>query len=192
MAGLERIKPVRAFGLGLAAALLAACAGMPAPVSVLGEHSAQQTASAPPYDPSTPPRVVDHRAHLQCVPFAREESGIQIYGDANTWWSQAAGRYPRSSSPAVGSVMVMRAYSDPGHGHVAVVTQLVSSRVILVNHANWLNHGEISVNVPVADVSPNNDWSEVRVWYIPNRGWGARTYQAHGFIHPFLMSAAIS
>ena len=192
MVGLERIRAVRAFGLGLAAALLAACASMPAPVSVLGQGAPQQAASAPSFDPSAPPRVVDRRAHLQCVPFAREESGIQIYGDANTWWGQAAGRYPRSNSPAPGSVLVMRGYSDPGRGHVAVVAQVVSSRVILVDHANWLNHGEISTNVPVADVSTNNDWSEVRVWYIPNREWGARTYQAHGFIHPFLVTAAIS
>ena len=86
----------------------------------------------------------------------------------------------------------MRGYNDPGRGHVAVVARIVSSRVILVNHANWLNHGEISLNVPVADVSPNNDWSQVRVWYIPNAQWGARVYQADGFIHPFYLRAAFS
>jgi hypothetical protein len=189
MVGLERIKSARAFGLGLGTALLAACASTPAPVSVVG---GAYPAHAPvPYDPSAPPQVLPGGAPLQCVPFAREESGIQIYGDANTWWRQAAGRYPRSNSPAPGSVLVMRGYNDPGHGHVAVVTQVVSSRVILVDHANWLNHGEISLNVPVADVSPSNDWSEVRVWYIPSQQWGARVYQANGFIHPFLLTAAI-
>jgi len=193
MVGLERIIAVRAFGLGLAAALLAACANTPAPVSVLGDEPPQPSAEATiPLDRDARPEVVSGRAQRQCVPFAREQSGIEIYGNANTWWSQAAGRYPRSSSPAPGSVLVMRGYNDARRGHVAVVTQIVSSRVILVDHANWLNRGEISVNVPVADVSPNNDWSEVRVWYIPNRQWGARTYQAHGFIHPFLMTAAIS
>jgi hypothetical protein len=190
MVGLERINAVRAFGLGLTAALLAACASTPAPVSVMGPG---RGARAPvPYDPSAPPRIMPGSAPLQCVPFAREESGIQIYGDANTWWGQAAGRYPRSNSPAPGSVLVMRGYNDPGRGHVAVVTRIVSSRLILVDHANWLNHGEISLNVPVADVSPNNDWSEVRVWHVPGRQWGARVYQANGFIHPFLLSAAIS
>ena len=188
MVGLERIKAVRAFGLGLAAALLAACASMPAPVSVLGAGGS----AAVPYNPSERPTVLADRAPLQCVPFAREQSGIQIFGDANTWWVQAAGRYPRSSSPAAGSVLVMRGYNDPGRGHVAVVTQVVSSRVILVNQANWLNRGEISLNVPVADVSPNNDWSEVRVWYIPSSQWGARIYQASGFIHPFMLEAALS
>ena len=191
MAALEWIRAVRASGLGLAGALLAACASMPAPVSVLGEAPPTQTTSIP-YDQSAPPQVLEGRARLQCAPFAREQSGIEIYGDANTWWGQAAGRYPRSNSPAPGSVLVMRGYNDARRGHVAVVREVVSSRVILVDHANWLNRGEISANVPVADVSPNNDWSEVRVWYIPSRQWGARIYRANGFIHPFLLSAALS
>ena len=35
----------------------------------------------------------------ECVPFARAASGIQIYGDAWTWWDQADGRYKRGTSP---------------------------------------------------------------------------------------------
>jgi surface antigen len=101
---------------------------------------------------------------LQCVPFAREASGVEIYGDANTWWVRAEGRYPRSSQPAPGSVLVVRGYRDTGRGHVAVVTRIESSRLIIVDHANWLNGGEISVDVPVLDVSPDNDWSQIRVW----------------------------
>jgi hypothetical protein len=192
MVGLERIKPVRAFALGLAAVLLAACASLPAPVSVLGEAPAQQGAFSLPYDPSAPPQVLDSDARSQCVPYARAQSGLQIYGNANTWWQRAAGRYPRSSSPAPGAVLVTRGYNDPTRGHVAVVTEILSSHVILVNHANWLNHGEISVNVPVLDVSANNDWSEVRVWNIPSAQWGTRIYEAEGFIHPLMLSAAIS
>ena len=193
MAPLDLIGAVRAFGLGLAAALLGACASMPAPVSVLGEAPPAQTSTtSAPYEQSAPPHVLEGRARLQCAPFAREQSGIEIYGNANTWWGQAAGRYPRSNSPAPGSVLVMGGYNDARRGHVAVVRQVVSSRIILVDHANWLNRGEISTNVPVTDVSPNNDWSEVRVWYIPARQWGARIYRANGFIHPFLLSAALS
>jgi hypothetical protein len=193
MGGLERIGAVRAFGLGLAGALLSACAGVPAPVSVLDDGAAQSSGHAAiPYDPSARPHVVEGGSPLQCVPFARQQSGIEIYGNANTWWAQAAGRYPRSSSPAPGSVLVMRGYNNPHRGHVAVVTQIVSSRVILVDQANWLNRGEVSLNVPVTDVSPNNDWSEVRVWYVPTNQWGARIYQASGFIHPFLLTAEIS
>ncbi|GAA3271795.1 hypothetical protein GCM10020258_47310 [Sphingomonas yabuuchiae] len=36
----------------------------------------------------------------QCVPFARQASGIAIYGDAWTWWSKAEGKYPRGRTPA--------------------------------------------------------------------------------------------
>jgi hypothetical protein len=88
-------------------------------------------------------------------------------------------------------VLVIRGFGDPGRGHVAVVTQIDSSRLIRVDHANWLNGGEISVGVPVLDVSPNNDWSEIRVWHIPGDHWGGRIYQAEGFIHPFTLYAAM-
>jgi hypothetical protein len=138
------------------------------------------------------PRVVDYTANLQCVPFARRASGVEIYGDANTWWGQAAGRYPRSKSPAFGSVLVLHGYNDAGRGHVAVVTNIESDRVIRVDHANWLNGGEISTGVPVLDVSPGNDWSEVRVWHIPGGHWGGRVYRAEGFIHSFRLQAAMS
>ena len=43
--------------------------------------------------------------YLQCVPFARQSSGIQLYGDALSWWDQAAGRYARGRQPKVGAVM---------------------------------------------------------------------------------------
>src|SRR5262245_13397746 len=163
MVGVLWINRVRAFGLGLSAAFLAACASVPSPVAISGRPQVAPERPRLPYDPDAPPHVVEGLPFSQCVPFARQESGIEIYGNANTWWTQAAGRYPRSSAPAPGSVLVMRGYNDPSRGHVAVVTQIVSSRVILVDHANWLNRGEVSVNVPIADVSPNNDWSEVRV-----------------------------
>ncbi|MGE0594991.1 MAG: CHAP domain-containing protein [Hyphomonadaceae bacterium] len=171
----------------LAALGLAACATTPAPVA---SRAAQPPAmTPPPFDFEGAPRIVDDQGPLQCVPFARNASGIQIYGDANTWWGQAAGRYPRSSSPAPGSVFVMRGYNDPSRGHVAVVTGIISERVIRVDQANWLNRGEITLNVPVLDVSPANDWSEVRVWHIPTNAWGARIYRAEGFIHPFALMA---
>ena len=37
--------------------------------------------------------------YWQCVPFARLMSGIQIFGDAHTWWQQAAGRYQTGFTP---------------------------------------------------------------------------------------------
>jgi hypothetical protein len=192
MAGVDWISPARALALGLGLAALAACASTPAPVSAgPGRTYSQAQPDLPSFD-GDEPRVADYSARLQCVPFARDASGVQIYGNANTWWAQAAGRYPRSNQPAPGSVFVMRGYRTTTRGHVAVVTHVDSSRLIRVDQANWLNNGEISVGVPVLDVSPNNDWSEVRVWYIPGGHWGGRVYQAEGFIHPFSLQAALS
>jgi surface antigen len=119
---------------------------------------------------------------LQCVPFAREASGVSIYGDASTWWAQAAGRYERARAPEEGAVIVMRGFNNPNRGHVAVVREVVSERMILVDHANWLNRGEITRSVPVRDVSAAGDWSQVQVWHVPGGHWGARTYAVRGFI----------
>jgi hypothetical protein len=38
--------------------------------------------------------------------------------------------------------------------------------------------------VAVTDVSPNNDWTEVRVWNSSTRDFGTRTYPTYGFIYP--------
>ncbi|UPT61867.1 MAG: hypothetical protein M0D54_15915 [Hyphomonadaceae bacterium JAD_PAG50586_4] len=84
-----------------------------------------------------------------------------------------------------------RGFNTTTRGHVAVVTHVESSRIIRVDQANWLNNGEISVGVPVIDVSPNNDWSQVRVWHIPGNHWGGRVYVAEGFIHPFTLMAEL-
>lgn len=185
----EWARTARALGLALTAAALAACASMPAPID--GAVGELPRAPAPP-EIDAAPRVVDYAANLQCVPFARRESGVEIYGNANTWWRQAAGRYARSHTPAPGSVLVVHGYNNPRRGHVAVVRRIESDRVIIIDQANWLNGGEISVGVPVLDVSPNNDWSEIRVWHIPGAHWGGRVYDVEGFIHPFTLQAAMS
>jgi len=176
------------------AAALAACATAPAPIvgaDGLRGSRPQHQQPALPYDTDTPPHVADASANIQCVPFARQASGISIYGDANTWWRQAAGRYARSQMPAAGSVLVMRGYRTSARGHVAVVTRVENDRLIIIDQANWLNGGEVSLGVPVLDVSPNNDWSEVRVWHIPGGHWGGRIYGVEGFIHPFQLHAAM-
>lgn len=120
MAGYLNLSPARAFCFGLAAAALTACASTPAPVStgVLGRAPVERL----PEIRGEEPQVTDYSANLQCVPFARQVSGVQIFGNANTWWGQAAGRYPRSSSPAFGSVFVLQGYNTTARGHVAVVT----------------------------------------------------------------------
>jgi surface antigen len=126
--------------------------------------------------------IADRRAHLQCVPFVRREAGVEIYGNANTWWQQASGRYERVQAPSQGGVLVLHGYATAARGHVAVVKEIVSPRLIIVDHANWLNGGEITRNVPVRDVSPEGDWSQVQVWNVPGRHWGGRTYNVQGFI----------
>ena len=127
---------------------------------------------------SSPPRP------LECVPYARRISGIEIRGDAWTWWQSAAGRYARRHEPMPGAVLVLGRSRQLRGGHIAVVEAVLGERVILVSHANWLNRGRIHENTPVVDVSPENDWSLVRVWYTPGRSLGRRSYPAKGFIYP--------
>lgn len=130
------------------------------------------------------PSVVSRGKGMQCVPFARDESGINIYGDAHTWWQSARGKYERDDEPEEGSVMVLKGYKRSDRGHVAVVRHVVDDREIVIDHANWLNDGKIYLNQPVKDVSEDNDWSEVRVWYAPGAQDGARIYEVEGFILP--------
>jgi surface antigen len=134
--------------------------------------------------PLETPEVHRLSARLQCVPYAREQSGVQLYGDASTWWRQAKAKFERKQDPGSGDVIVMRGYRNPNRGHVAVVREVLSDRSIIVDHANWLNSGEITVNVPIVDVSPAGDWSQVRVWHVPTQSWGVRVYNVQGFIAP--------
>ena len=125
------------------------------------------------------------RKPIQCAPYAREHSKVKIFGDAYTWWDQAgAAHYPRSTSPSPGAVMVLAGYSSTTHAHVAVVRRIVSSREIRIDHANWLNNGAIFMDDPVADISPNNDWTPVLVWNVQTHAWGVHTYNVTGFIEP--------
>ena len=128
--------------------------------------------------------TVENDTHkpMQCVPYAREHSGIKLYGDAYTWWDRAAGKYPRGALPEPGAVMVLNNYAGDTRGHLAVVSRVVSSREIRVDHANWLDDGSIYVNNPVEDVSSDNDWSVVRVFNLKTGGWGSRLYPVQGFI----------
>jgi len=130
----------------------------------------------------------DAQGYLQCVPYAREVTGIQIYGDAWTWWDQAAGRYARGHTPRVGAVMAFEPYGNMRLGHVAAVSQVIDSRTVLLSHANWSpidgRRGQIENNVEAVDVSPANDWSEVRVWYAPIDGLGTTAWPVAGFIYP--------
>ena len=124
---------------------------------------------------------------LECVPFAREMSGLAIYGDARTWWDQAAGRYAEGSRPRVGAVLAFRPHGAMRLGHVAVVSRIVADRIIMVTHANWSRiggvRGRIERDVTIVDVSDVGDWSRVRVWWDGNRGLGGTAYPVFGFIY---------
>jgi surface antigen len=121
--------------------------------------------------------------HLECVPYARTTSGIQIYGDAHTWWDQARGRYATGHTPRIGAVMAIKPFNNSKLGHVATVSRVVDSRTVLLSHANWSVPGQIERNVTALDVSPNNDWSQVRVWYAPSHGLGTTHWPVSGFIY---------
>lgn len=134
-------------------------------------------------------RIVDTEKPLQCVPYARAASGIAIRGDAQTWWESAEERYRRGFDPERGAVMVLARTKRTGLGHLAVVQHIINDREIIVDHANWLNEGNIHLNTPVRDISPDNDWTAVRVWYTPGNSYGARNYLVQGFIYPDVVVA---
>lgn len=125
---------------------------------------------------------------LQCVPYARAASGIDLRGDAWKWWNAAAGLYDRGHAPRLGAVMVFRKSGKMRLGHVAVVTRVIDSRQVLIDHANWGSRdgvrGRVSKMVAVRDISPRNDWTAVQVWNVATNEFGLRTYPTYGFIYP--------
>lgn len=127
---------------------------------------------------------------LQCAPFARQVSGIDIHGNANSWWGQAEGRYDRGQEPRVGAVLAFSSSRSMPVGHVAMVSKVVNAREVLLTHANWSYRGGIERDVRAVDVSPNNDWSDVRVWYGPIGNLGRRSNPAKGFIYATAPKAA--
>ncbi|QDH16969.1 CHAP domain-containing protein [Swingsia samuiensis] len=120
---------------------------------------------------------------LQCVAFAKQESNVILHGNARDWWYNAAGVYARGSAPEVGSVLNFRGIRRMPLGHVAIVRSVANSRTIYIDQSHWASNG-ISRNVRVIDVSPNNDWSAVRV--ALNNSGGSRLgsiYPTYGFIY---------
>ncbi len=126
--------------------------------------------------------------HWECVPIARALSGIDIFGNAHTWWGQAAGRFDRGSKPKRGAVLAFKPHGSMRLGHVAAVSRVVDDRTVLVTHSNWSlingRRGQIERNVKIIDVSPQGDWSRVRVWFAPLADLGGTVWPVHGFIYP--------
>jgi surface antigen len=112
---------------------------------------------------------------------------IQIFGDAWTWWSKATGHYAKGKSPEAGAVLVFKPSHHMRRGHVAVVEQVLTDRIIQISHANWSpidgSRGKIEQEVTVLDVSPRNDWTQVKVWYNPIGDMGTSVYPTYGFIY---------
>ena len=108
---------------------------------------------------------------------------MALRGDADSWWWQADGRYARSHAPQAGAILVLRAGGRLPSGHVSVVSRVLGSRSIEVIQANWVP-GELERDQPVVDVSADNDWTLVRVWYPPIAAMGSHAYPAYGFIVP--------
>ncbi|MBY6047267.1 CHAP domain-containing protein [Vannielia litorea] len=127
-------------------------------------------------------------ARVWCVPFARNASGVQIRGNANTWWGSADGVYARGRTPQVGAVMAFSGTRKLPMGHVAVVSRVISDREIEIDHANW-KRNQVSLGMSVIDVSDANDWSLVKVQSQPT-AYG-RPYMIDGFIYPVQVSNAI-
>lgn len=125
--------------------------------------------------------------YLQCVPYARQVSGIAIFGDAHTWWGKAEGKYAKGAKPKVGAVMAFRPHGNSRLGHVAAVSRIVDKRTVLIRHSNWSpingRRGQIEDDVRAVDVSEANDWSEVRVWYAPLGALGGTHWPISGFIY---------
>ena len=116
-----------------------------------------------------------------CVPFARNASGIFLRGDAKEWWGKANGVYDRGHEPKPGAIMAFSATRKNPRGHLAVVSEVVSDREILIDHANW-SRNKVSLRMKVIDVSDKGDWSRVRVESTP--GTLGRPYPITGFIYP--------
>ncbi len=131
-------------------------------------------------------RIATGRAYrgptLQCVAYARSASNVSLSGNAADWWDNAAGVYARGNRPQPGSVLAFTANGRMRLGHVAVVSRVINGREIEVDHANWGGYrGAVARGVPVVDVSPNNDWTAVRVGL--SRGDFGSVYPTYGFIY---------
>jgi hypothetical protein len=169
---------MRRYWISVVLALSLAGCAVEQPAAPVARGSAIHAAS---FDPGALPPPT------QCALFAREFTGIHIRGDAWTWWDQAAGLYPRKNEPRANTILVLRATPQLKLGHVGIVKRVVGPREILITHANWGNDDPtrriIHDSTAVVDVSPGNDWTQLRFWNAPAHAFG-KVYAAYGFIYP--------
>ena len=169
----------------IAAALAATLA-----LSMVGQAHAAAAADAPTAGQALSQAWKSVNSGWQCAQFARLFSGIDIRGDAWSWWEKATGKYLKGFKPQEGSVLVFRPSGAMRLGHVAVVSQVLTERIIQVTHANWSliegKRGQVEKDVTVVDVSPAGDWSQVKVWFDPRGQLGTTTYPTYGFVYKAL------
>tara|TARA_R110002020_G_scaffold105150_1_gene245408 strand:- start:300 stop:851 length:552 start_codon:yes stop_codon:yes gene_type:complete len=161
--------------------LSAACAKAPTEIQTLSSLDLELDPNRQQFAMQAVQELQSQGLRVWCVPYARNVSGIQIRGNAETWWDKAKGLYNRGKEPVVGSVMAFSSTSSMPMGHVAVVSEVVSPREIKIDHANW-KRNKVTLKMGVVDVSEANDWSAVRVESQPN-SFGS-VYPINGFIYP--------
>ena len=83
-------------------------------------------------------RWTDCRARLRPVRSRAERD--PAFGRGRRLVVAGRGRYDRAATPAVGSVLVLRRSGRLPNGHVAVVSEVLGLRTILVTQANWVHH----------------------------------------------------
>ena len=149
---------------------------------------ANQTVQGPRRSLTTAQRIaMSNPGGISCVPYVRQATGMAIRGNGGDWWHNAAGLYARGHAPEQGAVMAFARTGQMQSGHVAVVQEVVSSREVLIHHANWggpgIRRGSIMADVSVVDVSLRNDWSSVRVQVGRDQESLGRIYPIQGFIY---------
>jgi len=101
--------------------------------------------------------------------------------------SQLTSYPPRARNP-VKEPLAFQPSGSMRRGHVAAISRVIDSRTVLLRHANWSpidgRRGQVEDDVRAVDVSPDNDWSEVRVWYAPIQDLGTTAWPVAGFIYP--------
>lgn len=124
---------------------------------------------------------------MTCVAYVRAVTGFDLSGNAWQWWDAASGLYNRGHVPEPGAVMVFSRTHQMRDGHVAIVREVLSTREILIDQANWevVHHhrGAVSTAVHVIDSSPDNDWTQVRVQWGRGDVFG-RVNPVSGFVYP--------
>ena len=125
-------------------------------------------------------------AGISCVPFARNDSGIEVAGNAWQWWDNAAGVYARGSVPEARQrprLPRQRPHAPrPCRGRQPRGQCPRRSRSTTPTGGARGMHGGVARNMPVVDVSEANDWSAVRVGLGESGEFGS-VYPTYGFIY---------